>query len=154
VAQEATTPLRRWENSLELPVALLILPLFAFLNAGVEITAQSLQYALRDPVAWGIVVGLTLGKPVGLILGVRLSEWAGLAARSPALSDARLLGIGLLAGVGFTMSTFIAHLALAGAPEALAAAKLAIVAASALAAIGGYLLLRRAGAVDDSIADR
>jgi len=146
VAQAATTPLRRWENSLELPVALLVLPLFAFLNAGIELSTQSLRQVLADPVAWGIVVGLTLGKPLGLWLGVRLGERAGLAARPRGLDDARLLGVGLVAGVGFTMSTFIAHLALEGTPETLESAKLAIVAASAISAVGGYILLRRAAA--------
>ena len=146
VAQAATTPLRRWENSLELPVALLVLPLFAFLNAGIELSAQSLRQALADPVAWGIVAGLTLGKPLGLWLGVRAGEMAGLAERPGGLGDTRLLGIGLLAGVGFTMSTFIAHLALEGTPERLESAKLAIIVASAIAAVGGYILLRRTAA--------
>ncbi len=144
IAQAATTPLRRWENSLELPVALLILPLFAFLNAGVEISMPVLQALVVDPVGLGIAAGLMVGKPVGLYLGVRLGERAGIASRPDALSDARLLGVGLLAGVGFTMSTFIAHLALVADGSALAAAKLAIVIASAVAAVVGYGMLRRA----------
>lgn len=143
IAQAATTPLRRWENSLELPVALLILPLFAFLNAGVVISAESLRHAALDPVALGIVAGLALGKPVGLILGVRLSESLGLAVRPKELTDMRLLGLGLLAGVGFTMSTFIAHLALSPQTGNLDAAKLAIVFASAVSAVAGYTVLRR-----------
>lgn len=150
IAQAATTPLRRWEDSLELPVALLILPLFAFLNAGVVIDAEAAARLFRDPVALGIIAGLVLGKPIGLWAGVRLGELAGIAERPDGLDNRRLLGVGMLAGVGFTMSTFIAHLAIDPADPAMASAKLSIVAASALAAVGGFLLLYIAGARADA----
>lgn len=145
IAQAATTPLRRWENSLELPVALLILPLFAFLNAGVSVDPGMLRGLVTDPVALGIVFGLVLGKPLGLYLGVRVGEWLGVAQRPPELDYRRLLGIGMIAGIGFTMSTFIAHLALGGGPGELAEAKLAIVGASAISAMAGYAMLRSRG---------
>jgi len=144
-ARAATTPLRRWENSLYLPVALLILPLFALLNAGVEIRTDAMRQLLVDPVALGIIAGLVVGKPIGIYLGVRLGEWTGLAVRSAELNDRRLLGVGLLAGVGFTMSTFIANLAFGSASPALTSAKLAILLASAIAALLGYCVLRFAG---------
>jgi NhaA family Na+:H+ antiporter len=144
IAQAATTPLRRWEDGMELPVALAVLPLFAFLNAGIPVTTAALVDSVTQPVALGILFGLVLGKPAGILAGVWLSERLGLAVRPTELSYRRLLGIGLLAGVGFTMSTFIANLALGAAGEALATAKLAIVMASVLAATAGYFSLRSA----------
>lgn len=141
-ARDATTPVRRWENALDLPVSLLILPLFAFLNAGIEITPALLQGMLGDPVAIGIALGLIAGKPAGLLLGIRLGQWLGLASRPPELTTQRLLGLGMLAGIGFTMSTFIAHLALGADTTELGRAKLAILCASLLAAVAGYLMLR------------
>lgn len=142
LAQEATTPLRRWENSLELPVALLVLPLFAFLNAGVVVNTMALNGLLIDPVALGIIGGLVLGKPLGILAGVWLGERIGIAKRPDELSQRRLLGIGLIAGIGFTMSTFIAHLALAPGSATLESAKLAILTASFIAAVSGFLVLR------------
>ena len=142
LAQEATTPLRRWEDGLELPVALLVLPLFVFLNAGVEVNNTALNGLVIDPVAVGVIAGLVLGKPLGILAGIWLGERIGIAKRPDELSHRRLLGIGLLAGVGFTMSTFIAHLALASGSATLASAKLAILAASFIAAVSGFLVLR------------
>lgn len=148
LAALATTPLRRWEDGLELPVALLILPLFALLNAGVAVDAGAFRLAATEPVAWGIAVGLVIGKPLGVVVGVFVGERLGLAVRPAELTDRVLLGVGLLAGVGFTMSTFIANLALSDQSDTLAAAKLAILLASAIAALTGFFLLRRAGTVD------
>lgn len=107
LAQEATTPLRRWEESLELPVMLLVLPLFAFLNAGVVIDTSALHRLLAEPVALGIIIGLLVGKPLGIFAGVWSGIRFGFARRPDELSQRNLLGVGLLSGVGFTMSTFI-----------------------------------------------
>lgn len=141
LAQVSTTPLRRWEDSLELPVALLVLPVFAFLNAGILVTDDALRTVFSEPVALGIVFGLVVGKPLGIFGSVWLVERLGAAARPAELTAWRLL-----AGVGFTMSTFIANLALGAGTQVLATAKLAIVLASALAALAGYLCLRLAPA--------
>jgi NhaA family Na+:H+ antiporter len=142
LAQEATTPLRRWEESLELPVMLLVLPLFAFLNAGVVINMSTLSGLLAEPVALGIMIGLLFGKPLGILAGVWLGIRLGFARRPDELGQRNLLGVGLLSGVGFTMSTFIAHLALDSESAMLESAKLAIVVVSAIAAITGYTVLR------------
>ncbi len=142
LAQVATTPLRRWEHGLELPVMLIILPLFAFLNAGVVINGAALKDLLDDPVAQGIMVGLVIGKPVGILVGVWLGEALGIAKRPEELSHRKLVGVGLLAGIGFTMSTFIAHLALEPQSTTLESAKLAIVVSSGIAAVIGFLVLR------------
>ncbi|MGD2117995.1 MAG: Na+/H+ antiporter NhaA [Chromatiales bacterium] len=148
LAQDATTPLRRWEDGLEMPVALLVLPLFVFLNAGMLINTDALAGIIDSPVALGILAGLLLGKPLGIFAGVKLAERIGWAQRAIELNDKRLLGVGLLAGVGFTMSTFITHLALGRNPASLETAKLAIVAASVVAAMSGYVMLRRAADVE------
>ncbi len=144
VAQAATTPLRRWENGLELPVALIVLPLFAFLNAGIVIDRAAFDELASNPVSLGILAGLILGKPIGIVGGVWLSESLRWAKRPDDMNNRRLIGIGLLSGVGFTMSTFIAHLALGQGGDGLAVAKLAIVTASLVAAVAGYLALRMA----------
>lgn len=142
LAQKATTPLRRWEEGLALPVMLIVLPLFAFLNAGVVIDAPALKGLLLDPVALGIMAGLVIGKPVGILVGVWIGEALGIAKRPEELTYRKLLGVGLLAGIGFTMSTFIAHLALQPQSTTLESAKLAIVVSSAVAAAIGFVVLR------------
>ena len=142
LARASTTPLRRWEAGLELPVALLVLPLFAFLNAGVRIDLDTVFGMFGNPVLLGTVAGLVVGKPVGILLGVWLGTRTGWAVPPPGLTTGRLAGIGLLAGVGFTMSTFIANLALGKGTDGLAGAKFAIVVASAISALAGYTVLR------------
>lgn len=146
LAQDSTTPLRRWENGLELPVALIVLPLFAFLNAGIEIDGQTLWAGFTDPVSLGVLFGLVIGKPAGILTGVWLAERLTGASRPGEIDNRHLLGMGLLAGVGFTMSTFIANLALGESGDSLDTAKLAIVMASAIASLTGYLGLRLAAA--------
>ncbi len=146
LAQAATTPLRRWESVLELPVALIVLPLFVFLNAGIPVDAAAFGAAFADPVSLGVMLGLVVGKPVGILGGVLLAELSGWVRRPAELSRRSLLGAGLLAGIGFTMSTFIANLALGEDVAEMALAKLGILMASAIAAVAGYLVLRSAQA--------
>lgn len=139
-ARRATTPLRRWERSLDLPVALVILPLFAFLNAGVPLDPARLHEAMFDPVTLGITFGLLLGKPLGIVVSALLASRMGVGRLPDNLNLWHLIGLGLLAGIGFTMSTFIADLAL---PEArLELAKIAILCATLLAGMLGYGMLR------------
>lgn len=144
LAQAATTPLQRWEEVLELPVALLVLPLFVFLNAGIPIEGADFEQVFVDPVSLGVMLGLLVGKPCGILAGVYLAEFMGWARRPAELTPRSLLGIGLLAGIGFTMSTFIANLALGEDGESMALAKLAILLASIIAAVAGYAVLRTA----------
>ena len=139
-AREATTPLRRWERALDLPVALIILPLFAFLNAGASMQTGRLSESLHDPVALGVALGLLFGKPLGIISFALVAKRLGFGCLPEGVSYRHLIGLGMLAGIGFTMSTFIADLAL---PEhRLELAKIAILCASALAGMLGYLMLR------------
>jgi NhaA family Na+:H+ antiporter len=134
------TPLRRWEDALDLPVALIILPGFVFLNGGIPIDADAVRALTVDPVALGIIAGLVVGKPLGILGCSILSTRLGIASLPPGVGWRHMLGLGLVAGIGFTMSTFIANLALVVAVEA-SSARLAILAGSLVAASAGLLVL-------------
>ncbi|PRY07424.1 sodium/proton antiporter (NhaA family) [Pontibacter ummariensis] len=138
--EEALSPLHRLEHSLHPWVAYAIMPIFALANAGIFIDA-SLTSGFSNSVSWGIVLGLVLGKPVGIILFTWLASVTGLVSKPPSFRWMQVVGAGLLGGIGFTMSIFIANLAFAGSPF-LAQAKLAILSASFVAGITAYLLLR------------
>jgi len=120
----------------------LILPLFAFLNAGVSLDSDVLSTAF-NPITFGIVAGLVLGKPVGVLLFSWLAIKSGKAALPEGVGWGHLVGVGCLAGVGFTMSIFISDLAFSD-PMAESWAKAAILVASLGAGLLGYVVLRRA----------
>lgn len=132
--------LQRLERTLHPWVSYLILPVFALANAGVVFDKAILQ-GLGSQLSLGIIAGLLLGKPIGIllfsVLAVRL-RWAGMPTGS---SLVQLLGVGILGGIGFTMSIFIAGLAFNDAAT-LEQAKLGILGASLLAGLTGYFLLR------------
>lgn len=134
---DAQSPLHRLEHGLHPWAAYLILPLFAFFNAGVGVSGGSL-----DRVTLGIVLGLLLGKP----LGVTAFAWLAVRLRLASLPEGAtwpgVLGLGLLAGIGFTMALFITGLAFE-TPAQLSAAKLGVLAASVVAALLAAWLLTR-----------
>jgi NhaA family Na+:H+ antiporter len=138
-AERASTPLRRWEDSLDLPVALFILPLFALTNAGIPFDLSSLAESLQHPTGLGIITGLVLGK----FIGISGACWVGLRFNIGRLPDGinlqHVIGASLIAGIGFTMSTFIATLGFAAQPENLHIAKTSIMIASILSAFIGVL---------------
>lgn len=138
----ADSPLRRMEDRAHLPVALLVIPLFALTNAGIEMDWGSIAGTLRHPVTLGVLSGLFLGKTAGIFLfswaGVRLG-WVALPS---GVTLRHLLGVGFLGGIGFTMSIFIAELSFPENREALRMAKSGIMLASLLSALAGYLWLR------------
>jgi NhaA family Na+:H+ antiporter len=138
----ADSPLRRMEDRMHLPVALLVIPVFALTNAGIEMEWGSIEATLRHPVTLGVVSGLFLGKMTGIFLfswaGIRLG-WVSLPS---GVTLRHLLGVGLLGGIGFTMSIFIAELSFPDNREALLMAKSGIMLASLLSALAGYLWLR------------
>jgi NhaA family Na+:H+ antiporter len=96
---------------------------------------------LVDPVPLGIVLGLFVGKPLGVLAATGIAVAAGLAPRPEGASWAQLAGIGMLAGIGFTMSLFIGMLAFSE-PIHAAQLRLGVLAGSLLAAVAGYLALR------------
>lgn len=142
LAEHAGTPLRRWEDALELPVALVILPLFVLANAGIVFSLPSFIESLQHPIGLGIIFGLVLGK----FIGISGACWLGLRYKIGCLPEGvnfhHVIGISLIAGIGFTMSTFIATLGFHDQAEHLHNAKSSILAASILAATLGVLYLR------------
>tara|TARA_R110002074_G_scaffold170006_2_gene332228 strand:+ start:9618 stop:10985 length:1368 start_codon:yes stop_codon:yes gene_type:complete len=141
-AERASTPLRRWEDALSLPVALFILPLFVLTNAGVPFNLASFIESLQHPTGLGIIAGLVLGK----FIGISGACWLGLRYKIGCLPDRvnfqHVVGISLIAGIGFTMSTFIATLGFDSQPVHLQSAKSSILIASLVSAILGVLYIR------------
>lgn len=141
-AERAGTPLRRWEDALGLPVALFILPLFALTNAGVVFGIRSFIDSLQHPTGLGIITGLVLGK----LIGISGACWLGLRYKIGRLPDGvnlqHVVGASLIAGIGFTMSTFIATLGFNTQPDQLHNAKTSILVASVLSALLGVLYIR------------
>lgn len=136
------TPLQQLEHILHPWVTVVIMPLFAFANAGVPFHTD-LAAILLDPLALGVTIGLIVGKPVGILLSSWFATVCGLTALPDGVSWHQMWGIGVLAGIGFTMSLFIAGLAFSPGPL-LMAAKEAILLASTIAGLTGWLLLRYA----------
>lgn len=138
------SPLHRMEHGLHGWVSFLIIPVFALANAGIPIDFAKLDTILLHPVTIGIMVGLLLGK----VVGVTLCSWLIVALRFSELPEgvtlSQIVGIGFLAGIGFTMSIFIASLAFAPYPDYLLNAKIGIVFASFIAGTAGYVWLRAA----------
>ncbi|MBC8074872.1 MAG: Na+/H+ antiporter NhaA [Chloroflexales bacterium] len=139
--EHVQAPLQKLEHALHPWVALLIMPVFALANAGVSLAPAGLGSASL-PLILCIVAGLVLGKPLGLLGACWLATRTGIATLPAGVSWRHMLGVGILAGVGFTMSLFIAALAFAD-PATLIAAKLGVLAASLVAGISGVLVLSR-----------
>jgi NhaA family Na+:H+ antiporter len=120
----------------------LVLPLFALANAGVVLSTQA--WDGHSKLSLAIVAGLVLGKPLGIVVAAALAVWVGAAVKPREYSWRQLGGAGALAGIGFTMSLFIAGQAFP-VPADFAAAKIAVFAASVLAALIGVAVLWSAG---------
>jgi len=140
--QKVQSPLQRLEHGFHPIVAFGIVPIFALVNAGIPISGDSILATFNDKVGLGIILGLILGKILG-IAGVSLLTIKLGIAKFPAHCNSRhIIGTGLLAGIGFTMSIFIADLAFKGQEDVLLNAKTGILCASLLAGLGGYMILR------------
>ncbi|MGD9108610.1 MAG: Na+/H+ antiporter NhaA [Gammaproteobacteria bacterium] len=139
IAINATTPLQRWERALELPVALLILPLFAFTNAGIPIKLNLLNTALTNPISLGIALALIIGKPLGIMSFSYIACKIKIATLPRYTQFSQIFGASLLAGIGFTMSLFIADLSFND--KSLLLAKIGIIFGSLIAGILGWLWL-------------
>jgi NhaA family Na+:H+ antiporter len=124
-------------------VSFLVLPLFALANAGVTFSGGAWKDLATSRIAWGIVVGLVIGKPLGIIGFAKAAVKSGLAQMPDHVSWKTLSAVGLLAGIGFTVSIFISSLAFDDAAH-LMEAKTAVLAASVIAGVLGYLILRGA----------
>ncbi|QOY95869.1 Na+/H+ antiporter NhaA [Massilia sp. UMI-21] len=139
------SPSHRLEHVLHKPVTFLILPLFALANTGIVIGA-GWATELLSPNSMGIILGLVAGKPVGIFLFSFAAVTLGLCRLPLDLAWRHVIGAGLLGGIGFTMSIFITNLAFTGALEAINASKMAILAASLVAGVAGFVWLKLLGA--------
>lgn len=137
------SPAARLLRHLDPHSSYVVLPLFALANAGVALDAQALTG--REPLMLAIALGLIAGKPAGILLVSMLAVRLGLASKPHAYSWQQLAGAGSLAGIGFTMSLFIASQAFPAAAD-FAAAKIAVFSASILSAVLGTALLFHTGA--------
>ena len=136
------TPAARLERDLHLPVALIVIPLFALANAGIAINFSSISTTIMEPVSIGIMAGLILGKVIG-IFGI---SWLAIKLKIATLPQgstlSQIFGTAFLAGIGFTMSIFVADLAFMNNPDLVFQAKVGILSASLFAGLFGYFWLR------------
>jgi NhaA family Na+:H+ antiporter len=132
------SPAERMLRTVGMRSSYLVLPIFALANAGVAITTE--VFSGRELLMLAIMIGLVIGKPLGFMLASTLAVWLGLALKPPAYSWRQLLGAGALAGIGFTMSLFIAGQAFPVVAD-FAAAKIAVFTASMISALIGVALL-------------
>lgn len=137
----ARTPLQRLEHIWHLPVAFVVIPVFAFANAGIPLQLDSLTDALVHPVTQGVIIGLVLGKFVGISAATWLALRFGVGRLPAGTRFSQIVGVALLGGIGFTMSIFIAELGFVSNPEYLAMAKTGVLLASLVGGISGLIWL-------------
>jgi Na+:H+ antiporter, NhaA family len=142
LAGEAQAPMVQIEHSLTRWVAFVIVPIFALANAGVRLTGDLAAVAV-DPVFIGVVAGLLVGKQFGITIAAWAVVRTGLARLPSGVTWLQIYGAAWLCGIGFTMSLFIAELAYDGS-SALVTSKVGILAASVVAGVVGYVLIRAA----------
>ncbi|MBL6952734.1 MAG: Na+/H+ antiporter NhaA [Alphaproteobacteria bacterium] len=134
-------PLQRLEHIWHMPVAYLVIPIFALANAGIPLDFGSLGETLTHPVMLGVSLGLILGKFVGITGVCWLVLKLDVAALPKDTRFTQIAGVSLLAGIGFTMSIFVAQLGFGGHEDLLLTAKTGILAASLLAGVAGFIWL-------------
>ena len=140
-SERATRKLNDW-------VSFVVLPLFALSNAGVTFSAGAMSGLLSSRIAWGIALGLVIGKPLGIVGFSKVAVRMGIAKLPTGVSWLQMLAVGILAGIGFTVSIFISGLAFDD-PMHLMEAKTAVLAATVVAGIAGYFALRHEARQED-----
>ena len=138
--EDQESPLLRLEHALAPLVAFVIVPIFGFANAGVDLRGMGLGVVL-EPVPLGIALGLLLGKPLGVFGAIATLEKLRAADAPAGATTRQIFGLSVLCGIGFTMSLFIAALAFGEGSVQDSAAKVGILAGSILAALAGWLIL-------------
>jgi len=142
---DSASPSHRLEHILHTPVAFGILPVFALANTGIVIGADW-SAGLLSSNSLGIMLGLVVGKPIGILLFSFAAVAIGLCRLPLDLTWRHVLGAGMLGGIGFTMSIFITNLAFPGAATLIDASKLAILLGSLIAGVLGFVWLKAMGA--------
>ena len=135
------SPSHKLEHFLHKPVAFTILPIFALANTAIVVPADWFQH-LTSANSIGIAAGLIAGKPLGITLFCLAAVASGVCRLPSDLKWSHMIGAGILGGIGFTMSIFVANLAFSGNPETINASKMAVLLASLTAGVFGFLCLR------------
>jgi NhaA family Na+:H+ antiporter len=135
------TPLQRLEHIWHLPVAFIVIPIFAIFNAGIPLQVGSMSETLSHPVMLGVMFGLLLGKFIGITGACWIALRLGVGQLPTGTRFSQIAAVSVLGGIGFTMSIFIAELGFANQSEYLLMAKTGVLAASLLAGIIGYIWL-------------
>ena len=141
---DETSPSHRLEHFLHKPVTFVILPIFALANTGIVLEVGWTQ-DLTTPNSLGIIAGLILGKPLGIVLLSFVAVGIGICRLPLDLDWRHIFGAGVLGGIGFTMSIFITNLAFAGNSEIINASKIAILISSLISGVIGFLWLKLLG---------
>lgn len=141
LSRESQPVLDRLENALHGWTSYAVIPIFALANAGVALSGDAIGDAARSPISLGVALGLVVGKPLGITLFAFLAVRAGIAALPASVTWPQVIGVAMIAGIGFTVSIFIANLAFTDA-ALVVEAKIGILAGSALIGIAGFGLLR------------
>jgi len=136
------SPAARLEHDLHLPVALIVIPLFALANAGISIDFSSVGETIVGDVSLGIISGLILGKVIGIAGVAWLAIKLGISKLPQGSSMSQVFGVAFLGGIGFTMSIFVADLAFLGNDTLIFQAKVGILSASLVSGLFGYIWLR------------
>ena len=139
--KDQVSVVERLEDLLHPVSSFLIIPIFALANAGIDLSTQTIADAATSPITLGIAAGLVFGKTVGVTLATWLSVKSGLTALPPSATWTHVVGLAATAGIGFTVSLFIAGLAFAD--PLLTEAKIGILGASVVAAVVGAMILMR-----------
>jgi Na+:H+ antiporter, NhaA family len=143
LAREAVAPLTRVEHGVHQWSSFVVLPIFALANAGIVLDRESLEAAIETPVAMAVALGLVAGKMIGLTAGAALAVRLGVSTLPRGVGWMHVVGVGALAGIGFTVSLFITELAFDD-QAIIDAAKIGVLSGSIIAAVIGISLLLRA----------
>lgn len=152
VSRMAIPPVTRLDYRLHTPVYFFVLPLFAFSNAGVSLAGMDPMAVITSPVTIGVFFGLLVGKPVGIFLTTWLAVKLNLSDLPEGTNWGHIVGVSLLGGIGFTMAIFVTNLAFTEA-SLIAMSKVAIIAASLMAGLAGFFVLRHVMNGDASYAE-
>lgn len=143
------SPVQILEHRLDNWVSFLVVPLFGFANAGLALSGMGTD-DLFGSVSLGVILGLVVGKQIGIFGAIWLAIRSGIAIRPPQLSWVHLYGLSLVCGIGFTMSLFIGGLAYETTPHLIDATKLGVIVGSVISGILGVIVLRRSLEPDES----